>query len=204
MQDLRKMAYETAVKNNLRMPDAWVSKEIAGKKWTFVSMKRHPRLSLQNPEACSLSRAIAFNKHNVNTFIDTLNTAMMRNPSFEDGSRVFNLDETGLTTVQSPKRGHALPPAMVFPRVHLKEHMLLRAPRGTIGLANPSGWMNSSLFVSVMEHFIRETCSTKENPTLLNMDNHESHISLDVINLAREDGVTIFTMPFMTFQGASI
>ncbi|KAF2882705.1 hypothetical protein ILUMI_23438 [Ignelater luminosus] len=27
------------------------------------------------------------------------------------------------------------------------------------------------------------------------MDNHESHIALDVINLAREDGVTIVTMP---------
>ncbi|KAF2883524.1 hypothetical protein ILUMI_22640 [Ignelater luminosus] len=29
---------------------------------------------------------------------------MMRNPSFGDGSRVFTLDETGLTTVQSSKR----------------------------------------------------------------------------------------------------
>ncbi|KAF2892675.1 hypothetical protein ILUMI_13497 [Ignelater luminosus] len=30
MGNLSKMAYETAVKNNLRMPDTWVSKEIAG------------------------------------------------------------------------------------------------------------------------------------------------------------------------------
>ncbi|KAF2886966.1 hypothetical protein ILUMI_19209 [Ignelater luminosus] len=155
MRDLRKTAYETAVKNNLQMSDAWVSKEIAGKEWAFGFMNRHPRLSLRNPEACSLSKATAFNKHNVNTFFDTLNAAMMRNPSFRDGSRVFNLDETGLTTVQSPKRiiaqkgckqansvtsaergqlvttcniicarGHALPLAMVFPRVHFKKHML--------------------------------------------------------------------------------
>ncbi|KAF2886067.1 hypothetical protein ILUMI_20105 [Ignelater luminosus] len=141
------MAYETAVKNNLRMVDAWVSKKIAG------SMKRHPRLSLRNPEACSLSKATAFNKHNADTCFDTLNTAMIRNPSFGDGSKVFNLDETGLTAVQSLKRviaqkgckqissvtnaergqlvttcniicarDHALPPAMVFPRVHFEEH----------------------------------------------------------------------------------
>ncbi|KAF2901946.1 hypothetical protein ILUMI_04240 [Ignelater luminosus] len=74
MRDLRKMAYETAVKKTLRMPDAWVVKEIA---------------------ACSLSKATAFNKYNVSTFFDTLNTVMIRNP-FGDGLRVFNLDETGL------------------------------------------------------------------------------------------------------------
>ncbi|KAF2878706.1 hypothetical protein ILUMI_27458 [Ignelater luminosus] len=103
MRNLRKIAYETAVKNNLRMPDAWVSKGIAGKEWTFGFMKRHPHLSLRNPEACFLSRAKAFNKHNVNTFFDTLNTAMMRNPSFGDGSRVFNLDETGLQLFCLPR-----------------------------------------------------------------------------------------------------
>ncbi|KAF2882119.1 hypothetical protein ILUMI_24041 [Ignelater luminosus] len=42
---LRKVAYETAVKSNLRMPDAWVSKQIAGREWTFGFMKRHPRLN---------------------------------------------------------------------------------------------------------------------------------------------------------------
>ncbi|KAF2895547.1 hypothetical protein ILUMI_10628 [Ignelater luminosus] len=109
-----------------------------------------------------VSRATVFNKRNVNTFFDTLNTAMMRNPSFGDGSRVFNLDETGTGTVLSPKRlvtacniirarGHAFPPAMVFPRDYFKEHMLRGAPRSTTGLTNPSGWTNSSLFVLLLD-----------------------------------------------------
>ncbi|KAF2887560.1 hypothetical protein ILUMI_18613 [Ignelater luminosus] len=151
------------LKNNLRMPDAWVSKEIAGKEWTFGFIKRHPRLSLRN--LYSLSRATTFNKHNVNTFSDILNTAMMRNPSFGDRSRVFNLGETGLTTVQSPKRRLALPPAMVFPRVHFKEHMLRESPRGTIGLANPSDWMNSNLMSATPEGSStnKESKKLKEN-----------------------------------------
>ena len=91
--------------------------------------------------------------------------------------------------------GNALPPAMVFPRVKFQDHMLIGAPPGTLGLATPSGWMNSSLFVQVMEHFIKLSSSSKENPTILIYDNHESHLSIEVINLAKRNGVNILTLP---------
>ncbi|KAJ8891326.1 hypothetical protein PR048_010842 [Dryococelus australis] len=42
--------------------------------------------------------------------------------------------------------GVALPPAMVFPQVQFKEHMLKGAPPGTLGLAAQSAWMNNELF----------------------------------------------------------
>lgn len=45
--------------------------------------------------------------------------------------------------------GQFLPPAMVFPRVFFKAHMLKGAPPGTIGLATQSGWMNADLFLKV-------------------------------------------------------
>ncbi|KAJ8929237.1 hypothetical protein NQ314_018116 [Rhamnusium bicolor] len=35
--------------------------------------------------------------------------------------------------------GNSLPPIMIFPRVHFKQHMLVGAPTGTLGLATPSG-----------------------------------------------------------------
>ena len=35
--------------------------------------------------------------------------------------------------------GYSLPPVMIFPRVHFKQHMIKEAPTGTLGLANPSG-----------------------------------------------------------------
>lgn len=87
--------------------------------------------------------------------------------------------------------GQYLPPVMVFPRVHFKTYMTNGAPVGTLGLAAPSGWMNSELFLEVMRHFIKVTESTKEHPSLLIFDNHQSHVSIATVNLAKENGVHI-------------
>ncbi|KAJ8915668.1 hypothetical protein NQ315_000600 [Exocentrus adspersus] len=91
--------------------------------------------------------------------------------------------------------GTYIPPVMVFPRKKFKEHMLKGGPPGTLGLANPSGWMNSTLFPEVMDHFIKHTESTKDRPSMLIFDNHESHISIDVVEKARNAGVHILTLP---------
>lgn len=91
--------------------------------------------------------------------------------------------------------GTALPPVMIFPRKNFKTHMVNGAPHGTLGLATSSGWMCSEIFPLVLDHFVKFTLSSKENPTLLIMDNHESHISLATIDKARENGVTILTLP---------
>lgn len=53
-------------------------------------------------------------------------------------------------------------------------------------LATPNGWMDGELFVKTMQHFIEHTNSSKENPSLLILDNHESHICIQALNLAKE------------------
>ncbi|KAJ8913088.1 hypothetical protein NQ315_006589 [Exocentrus adspersus] len=50
-------------------------------------------------------------------------------------------------------------------------------------------------FVQVIKHFIKHTNALKENPALLIMDNHESHLSIEVINLCKDNGITILTIP---------
>ena len=87
-----------------------------------------------------------------------------------------------------------LPPVIIFPRVHFKEHMLSGAPSGSLGLACKTGWMNGELFLDVMNHFIKFSSSTKENPSLLIYDNFEAHLSIAVLNLTKEHGVTILTL----------
>ena len=73
--------------------------------------------------------------------------------------------------------------------------MLRGAPPGTLGLANKTGWMNSELFSEVIDHFIHHSKSSKDQPSLLVYDNQESHLSIEVMDKAKENGVTILTLP---------
>lgn len=91
--------------------------------------------------------------------------------------------------------GNTIPPALVFPRVHFKSHMINGAPNGTLGLAHQSGWMTTSNFVHVMQHFIKCSGSSEKRRMLLICDNHESHLSIEAIELARANGVHILTVP---------
>ena len=91
--------------------------------------------------------------------------------------------------------GNSIPPLLIFPRVNFRHHMLIGAPAGTIGDANPSGWMNSDIFLEWLAHFINHSGSAPENPTLLLMDNHASHVNLPIIDKAKEHGVVLLTLP---------
>ena len=91
--------------------------------------------------------------------------------------------------------GNSLPPVYVFPRVNFKQHMLNGAPGGSIGLASSSGWMSSDLFIAALRHFLRNMNVSKENPGILLMDNHESHLSVEAIDLAKNSGLVLLTFP---------
>uniref|UniRef100_A0A1B0D8L0 DDE-1 domain-containing protein n=1 Tax=Phlebotomus papatasi TaxID=29031 RepID=A0A1B0D8L0_PHLPP len=49
--------------------------------------------------------------------------------------------------------GNSIPPFFIFPRVKYHEHFINGAPPGSIGAANPSGWMNADHFLQFLQHF---------------------------------------------------
>ena len=214
----RKLAYEVAVANQLSYPSSWHDAECAGKKWQMGFLRRNQQLSLRQPEATSLARATAFNRHSVGTFFNLLQA--LYGDLGVSGAQVFNLDETGITTVHKvPKvigprgakqlglitsaergelvtmccvvgaTGQCLPPVYIFPRKNFKVHMLKGAPEGSLGLAHSSGWMTGDNFLKVIGHIVSNIRPSREHPIILIMDNHESHINYTALEMAKENHI---------------
>ena len=220
----KELAYEFAISNGLNVPDSWISTKKAGRSW-WTGFKNRQNLSLRKPEATSLGRASAFNKHNANLYFNNLSTVLEKY-KFE-GRQIYNLDETGVTTVQDPDKvvtvkgtrrvssatsaergelvtaayavcanGSVIPPMLIFPRKNYHDHFIRGGPEGCIGKAAPTGWMNEKLFVEYLEeHFAKHTQCSPQNMVLLILDNHASHVSLAAIDKCRELGIVLLTIP---------
>ena len=97
-KNVRTLAYEMPLLNRIEMPATWTEKQIAGREWLFGFLRRHETLAIRQPEATSLARATAFNRATVGAFFDILHDCLEKIGA--SGDRMFNLDETGVTTVQ--------------------------------------------------------------------------------------------------------
>jgi hypothetical protein len=78
MVDVRRLPYEMASVNKIPVPDSWKKNTAARVEWLHCFFKRHPELSIRQPESCSLSRMTSFNKHNVSTFYNNLEKNISR------------------------------------------------------------------------------------------------------------------------------
>ncbi|KAJ8047917.1 hypothetical protein HOLleu_00035 [Holothuria leucospilota] len=98
------LAFEFPVKNSVNVPENWTRVRKAGREW-FLSFKKRRHLSIRTPEATSMARATAFNRHTVSEFFFFFNniSTVMDKYKFR-AQDIYNVDESGLTTVQSPKQ----------------------------------------------------------------------------------------------------
>nr|CAH7738863.1 unnamed protein product [Callosobruchus chinensis] len=84
------------------MPQSWLKNKEAGVDWLTAFLKRKQSLSVRSPEATSMSRATSFNRTNVDLFFANLADVMDRYKF--PVSRIWNVDETGVTTVKKPRK----------------------------------------------------------------------------------------------------
>lgn len=122
-KEVRAFAYEYAAALKIKYPKSWEKNKLAGEDWFSSYLKRHAELSIRKPEATSLARASSFNKINVNAFFENLKTVLDR-LQLGPGD-IWNMDETGVTTVQKPDR-------IVARRGYKQIGRIVSAERGTL------------------------------------------------------------------------
>ncbi|CAH1963043.1 unnamed protein product [Acanthoscelides obtectus] len=201
----RQLAFQFAKANHNKYPIKWDEKSISGYDWYRGFRHRHPELSLRTPESTSLSQRSSFNRTNATMFFNNLESALKR-VKFQS-HQIWNIDKTGLTTVHKP--------ANVLAVKGVKQvGNITSAERGYIMLEGDSSRRFSSfqgyilratcyvaLFQEVLEllipvdHFIKHSGCTMENKVLLPMNNHESHISVESLRKAKENGIKPATPP---------
>ena len=75
---------------------------MAGKKWYYQFIKRHPCLGLRLPEPTSMARATSFCREKVEISLNKLAELVDNHNITAD--LLYNKDETGISTVQKPMK----------------------------------------------------------------------------------------------------
>jgi len=224
-EQVRRLAFEFAERNgvrhtfdrNLRMAGVdWLAS---------FRERHKSLLALRSPEMTSLGRIQGFNeaqthqffsllrdlykKHNFlpsriynvdETGVPTVPTKLPRVFSAKGAKRVAKVvsSERGKTVTlicNMNAVGNFVPPAFVFPRKNMRYEFLDSAPTESIGFAQKTGWMTQELFPQYLEHFVKHTHASVDDPVLLVLDNHSSHLSIAAIDYCRQHGVVMLTLP---------
>lgn len=103
-EQFRKVSYSVAKRMGIEQRFNQVN-QTAGKDWLAGFLQCHPDLSIRKAEAVSINRILGFNKIEVTLFFNNLERLMMQH-SFEP-QMIYNVDETGITTVQETEKNIA-------------------------------------------------------------------------------------------------
>src|SRR5678816_2470279 len=98
-RDVRRLAFDMAEAAGIDHRFCRKS-QMAGKDWLSGFFSRYPDLSIRAPQGTNLSRAVAFNRPKVKQFFDVYRQLLVDVPCTP--SRIWNMDETGITNVQRP------------------------------------------------------------------------------------------------------
>lgn len=222
--DLREAAFKYAEANHIKHSFNR-EKGMAGPDWFRNFLKRNPDLSLRKPEATSVNRISAFNKTEVDRFFNNLEQVQDKyhfGPDRiynvdETGCSTTprevskRLAPTGLKqfgTITSWERGKNVtvicavsatgafvPPLFIFPRLRMSPHLERNGPAGAVYTCTKNGWSNEEVFMMWLKHFQAKVSSTIDNPVLLILDNHSSHISITIYEFCKNHGIVMLSIP---------
>ena len=192
--------------------------------WWDSFRKRHPSLSLRNPEQLSHVRATCTSPEVLDHYFDILEKTLDQNDLSSKPCQIYNCDEIGIPLDPAPPKviarkgqkhtqsittgnktqitvlsccsasGHVLPPMIVFDRKTLKAEKTVGEVPGSMYGLSESDWIDGELFDLWFRHHFLSH-TPPLHPLLLLLDEHSSHYTPSVINKAAEEGIIMFCLP---------
>ena len=93
--------------------------------------------------------------------------------------------------------GVVLPPMTVYPRKKkVPDNVREDCVPNTLFTHSDTGWINADLFLEWFKFFIKNIPPTR--PVLLIQDGHSSHVSTELVDLARENNIYLLCLPSHT------
>ena len=194
------------------------------KRWWLGFRRRHPKLSLRKVDKLERSRAECLSPEVVCEYFELLKKTLSDKGILNSPRSIFNCDETFLpldesrekaVTVRNAKSvysqspgttehitmlccasasGGALPPMIIYPKAFPGGQYRFGGPDDTVYARSESGWVDSDLFLQWFKKvFLKYT--VHDQPLLLLVDGHKSHMTLELVDLARENNVILFCLP---------
>ncbi|XP_033103547.1 uncharacterized protein LOC117106295 [Anneissia japonica] len=217
------MAYQIAEESG--KPHHFSSKtKKAGYDWLKGFQKRNAHLSIRKPEALSAQRAKSMNEVAVGRYFKLLGDILDKLNIKDKVAPIWNCDESGLSSVHRPPKilatkgkkqvhsktsgergintivlacanaaGTFIPPFIIYKGARLQASLTRFAPPGTLFGCSPTSFINGELFHLWMEFFLRNIPPTC--PVLLLLDGHASHVTVETIQLAKDNGVEMLHFP---------
>ena len=215
-EDVMSLAYSVALKLNKDHP---FKNGCAGRGWYECFKSRHPNLTLRSPQPLSYCRALCSNKDVIDDFFAKLGGLYGRLNLMSKPMQVYNVDETGLGIVHKPGKvvaelgrrnvysitaaekgkthtvlscvsasGFVLPPLMIYPRKRcIPDDMKVGSVPDTLFMVSDNGWINKNIYLKWFDHFLKYLPPAR--PVLLIQDGHSSHVSIELIELAKANNV---------------
>lgn len=222
LQEVADIASEYAVLLGLRTSDNPLTL-----RWMEGFRKRWPEVKVSKPRSLEHVRAKMTSEVIVNSYFQNLEKAMLKQNVLDKPHRIFNVDEKGISLDHKPPHivscsdgplavttgksktitilgcgsagGVAIPPYFIFPGKRMIPELLAGSSPGTDGTVTESGWSNSSVFRDYLQHhFLKYVPGGTEEPILLLLDGHKSHVSVDLVEWAKQHNIFIFVLPAHT------
>jgi len=193
-------------------------------KWFRKFSTNHPELTEREPEMQDRGRTRMANQTVMNQYFKTLAETLDKLGLANKPGQIFNCDETGWSGKEKSRqkffgfRGQHCYQQKILGTGHITAHLCISAdgkvmpsflifekcfphttykdgvPNNWMYAYSDSGYMDTELFLIWFRDLFIPNCGS-ERPVVLIMDNHDSHINIDIVKLARENSIELVGLP---------